>query len=282
MSSLRRHKKHIRHLTVTDNAVLLAALDSNLTDLLALTMQTFPNTSGTFSAEFSMNLVGDSPSVSESGASRWKTVVLRDMFASYYRRGEAACIRASWLLVLENPGLQHLVFMWNWNILFSEVKWGANKYRTPVPLPGLMVKGFLDRVFRWLTSIRHVNIGLYTDNYLLSNLPTLLPNITTFVHSGVVFFDAIAIQLAPYPKLKCLTFSQDSGGYIDDDDDTENSGVNMETPMNILEYLSLESFVFTNYRGHIKLLNPRVRFPRIKKMRSYSKIVGPSIVRQAL
>ncbi|KAF8940600.1 hypothetical protein BGZ47_007694 [Haplosporangium gracile] len=262
---------HIRHLTVTNNAALLAALDSNLTDLLSLTMQTFPNTSDTLSEGFSKSLIGDNPFASGSGASRWKTMVSREMFASHYRRSETACTRASWLLVLENPGLQHLVFEWNWHILCLEVNWGADKYRKSVPPPELMAKGFLDRVFGRLTSVRHVNIGFYIDNYLLSNLPTLCPT----SHQ----IEQLRACVVAFPNLRhfsILRFKNDKDGYIGDDDGAENGGVNMETPTNVLEYPSLESFAFTSYRSHTtKLLNSQVRFPRTKKMRLYSKIVGP-------
>jgi hypothetical protein len=149
------------------------------------------------------------------------------------------------------------------------------------------------------------------DNYICSNLATLLPNVTSFVYTGQAYFGTVAIQLAPRPELKRLTFQHcininqfqalvvafpdlrhlsifsfknNNGSYSDDD---EATGVNMETPMYVLEYPSLESFVFTNDFGHrrghiIKLLTSRIRFSRIKEMKSYAKIVGPSLVRQAL
>lgn len=67
---LQRRKTRIRDLTVTDNAVLLAALDSNLTDLLSLTMQSVPSTQGNFSEEFSKSLIGDNPSASDSASNQ--------------------------------------------------------------------------------------------------------------------------------------------------------------------------------------------------------------------
>ncbi|KAF9139625.1 hypothetical protein BGX30_007679 [Mortierella sp. GBA39] len=310
---LRRHKEHIRHLTVTDNAVLLAALDSNLTDLLSLTMMPEPNTLGTFSDEFSKSLIGDNPSTSDSGSNRWKIAVQRQAFASGYRRGEAGCTRASWLLVLENPGLQHLVFEWNWNILGFNARW--NKHKCYHPLPPS--KDFLDRVFSGLASVRHVRIGFFIDTYLFSNLSTLLPNVTSFVYTGQVYFNPVTIQLVPRPELKRLVFNggidirqfrslvvafpnlrhlsilrfkDNEGNYSDDDVDAKATGVNMETPMDVLEYPSLESLVFAdshgsygNNHGYItKLLASRIRFPRIREMKSYVDIVGPSVVRQAL
>lgn len=211
---------------------------------------------------------------------------------------------------MENPGLQHLVFEWNWSILGFNVSWGIDKYRYAVPLPGLLTKDFLSRVFSRITSVRHVNIGFNIDGYLLSNLATLLPNVTSFVYTRQVFFDTVVIQLAPRPELKRLEFQQgidieqlraivvafpdlrhlsilrfknDNGGYNDEDHDAEYTGVRMETPMDVLEHPSLESFVFTHKRGHItKLLASRIRFPKIKEIKSYSMIAGPDVVRQAL
>ncbi|KAF9538817.1 hypothetical protein EC957_006189 [Mortierella hygrophila] len=252
---LRRHKEYIRHLTVIDNAVLLAALDSNLTDLFSLTMVAELNTRYAFPEKFSKNLIGVNPSASNSGSNRWKTAVQREAFASGYRRGE--------LDVLGHRGY------WCWKILDYNT-WcssGTGKY--------------------WTSK----ESAVYFNPVTIQLAPR--PELKRLIFQGGIDIRQLRSLVVAFPNLRHLSipqFKDKEDKYSDDDVDAEAMGVSMGIPMVVLEYPSLESLVFDDgygrcgydYGNIIKLLTSRIRLPRIKEVKSYTDIVGPSVVRQTL
>ncbi|KAF9131830.1 hypothetical protein BG015_003808, partial [Linnemannia schmuckeri] len=73
-------------------------------------------------------------------------------------------------------------------------------------------KSFLTSVFSTLAAIRHLNIGKRADDFLLSNMTTLLPTLESFVHSGqtAVFDYKTLASSTPHHNLRSLAFTHES------------------------------------------------------------------------
>lgn len=220
---IREHRHHINDLTVTSNSVLLASLDNNLTRLQCLKLVWADSTSCMHPQEFmdeknaSNNSNGDDDGGEGVGTPFSETLdecpweeeeeVPRTVITELYH-GDAALTRASWLLVLRNPGLRELTFKWSWpKVGFKKVLVPRSQSVLHYTLHSERA-AFLTATLSRLSALRHLEIGYGAYDYLLCHLTAILPRLESFIHVDRVNFDPKEIESAmPHRSLKRLEFS---------------------------------------------------------------------------
>ncbi|KAF9539021.1 hypothetical protein EC957_005850 [Mortierella hygrophila] len=192
-----------------DVAILNAALKANLTALQSLT---FSNLDLSWlcmnGKEYDLDRELLSPIPNE-----WETLVPRSTFWSHARNtrvlNQTMAVSA---FVLSNPGLQRLAFnsvlpLDNFAIAITTTSYPLRFVYNLTPAS----ESFLTSTFSTLTKIRHLDIGMHADDYLFSNMGTLLPTLWSFVHSGRTEFDYRTLALSiPHSNLRSLAFTKGS------------------------------------------------------------------------
>lgn len=203
---IQRHRLHIRDLKVKDLGLLCAAFEANLTGLVSLRLD---------SSEFkSLSYFKSEPnSMSSLVPENFDELIPKTAFDnSIYAGKYMDYTRAFWRLVLMNPGLRRLIFHRNWCSsgildLMTNVSEATNPdgmvTRTLTPTS----RSFLLNVLSRLRSLRHLQIGLRTDEFLLCNLNSYLPDLESFVHDEVVDFNPRTVRIDPHRNLRSLKFT---------------------------------------------------------------------------
>ncbi|KAF9102452.1 hypothetical protein BGX29_004595 [Mortierella sp. GBA35] len=322
---LQTHRHHIRELMVTDDAVLFASLNADLTGLQTLSLtwnhqepnllenvpldsdgsqdgggaQNDPGNEDSGSIhdhggyEISGGYEGD---VSESDADLWQSLIPTSAFVEPYYPWTLARTRACWRLILTNPGLRHLVLEELLPILELEANWSEDPDNEIPPVLTPTSRNFLVDAFSRLTSIQHIEIGMIADDFLLGNLATLLPNLTSFIHSDVAYFDPSTILSTPHRALKKLEFK---GGIstsqfraivvafpalshltlLEFDRDSD-SGACAAARKEVLVHASLEHLSI-RYDNCLRL-DARTRFPKITQLNGDVEISCANDIRKIL
>ncbi|KAF9091387.1 hypothetical protein BGX23_005230 [Mortierella sp. AD031] len=114
---------------------------------------------------------------------------------------------------------------------------------------------FLNVAFSRLSPLQHLDVGLRADDFLLSNLATALPNLTSFVHSELSRFTIR--NFARWVNGDFIySFRGDGGANYD----------NEVAQKEFLEFSSLESLVTSTLDQDFKgFLGSRIKFPRLTK-----------------
>ncbi|KAG0377541.1 hypothetical protein BGX24_005924 [Mortierella sp. AD032] len=206
-----KYKKHICDLTVTNHGELLASLDSNPTELHSLTLKRIAVNSVSFMEAYDTERSVDERYRDGKGeyslvlnTCPWKDAIPREAFDQDYS-GEAALTRGSWLLVRNNPNLRRVAFDSTWGALSFKITQGFFGY------PCLMQPesvSCLTEILSMLQSLQHLEIGSRADDYLFTNLATILPNLESFVYSAPACFMPWDILMQPHRALKRLVFKE--------------------------------------------------------------------------
>lgn len=235
--------QYIRHLVVTNEMVLIAALEAKLSGLLSLTFgfhawepdddddsgdnngcgsddddDDDDDTSN--SDDSGNNNVNDTRKINSrmltlldaQGTDRlWEISVPIAVFDGSSGDGSSmALTRACWRLVLLNPNLCRLHL--NRKDIENNIHPFSIQRKAGAP-PVLSSAGqdFLRRALSGLWRLQHLEMGLDADNFLLCNLATLLPNLVSFIHVDRATFDPVVLQQAPaHSVLKVLDFREAS------------------------------------------------------------------------
>ncbi|KAF9132692.1 hypothetical protein BGW39_011555 [Mortierella sp. 14UC] len=308
---LRTYKKYIRDLTVTDAAVLLWALDNDVRDLRSLTMEY--STSIFWCLEGLTGLDDNdrgSKRVAESAIQSHScdTVIPRSAFGDDEDDEKIQLTRATWLLVSRNSGLRCLAFDFAWCVDWIETHLSDDPEYEALPILHPRSIGCLPEILSRLPWLRHIEIGIGADDYLLTQLATVIPNLESFIHSDLVKFDPQAIALQPpHRALKRLVFcsaisskqlraivlafpemqhlevrnveTENKGNISNDGNDELEEAAGAE----VLECSLLTALVVNdeaiNFPG---IFNSLVRFPRITGLSWYVGITGLDMIRQVL
>lgn len=232
-------QQYIRHLHVTKEMVLIAALETKLRGLLTLTFgfHAWEPDDDDDSSDNDGSGSGDDDDISNSDESDNKNVNdtqkissrmlpilegqgtdrLRDIsvpfaiFDSSSGDGSNMTLtRACWRLVLLNPNLIRL-YLNRKDIKNNIHSFSIQKKAGAPPVLSSAGQDFLRRVFSGLWRLQHLEMGLDADNFLLCNLATLLPNLVSFVHIDRATFDPAVLQQTPaHSVLKDLDFREAS------------------------------------------------------------------------
>ncbi|KAH7052985.1 hypothetical protein BKA57DRAFT_436126 [Linnemannia elongata] len=178
------HKLWIRDLAITDVSVLYAALGANLTDLTSLSLVCRLT-------DYSEHDL-DVPLPDDLGE-----LVPLAAFSPYIHPGFDRT-RVFWRLVLSNPGLRRLIISINSDLMeFADLHMSLS-------LPPA-TESFLHSVFTNLHAVRHLEVGLGADDYLLANLATQFPSLESFSYWGLDFVKSQSLTTLPHLNLRTLT-----------------------------------------------------------------------------
>ncbi|KAF9912682.1 hypothetical protein EC991_009418 [Linnemannia zychae] len=287
-------KEYIRNLTVVDNGQLLASLDSDLTGLHSLTLKRVGGSYWLKETEFFDDGTSNNMDGNVMFSQACKTRPWDDLIPIYTFTGtdlgEATQGRASWLLVLNNPDLRQLIIDRSWGSYSFKTTWvfgfaGTNRAickRSATVLSETLSK---------MTLLQHIEIGLCADDYLLTNLVTILPNLTSFVHSGDAEFDPqVIMSQLPHQALKQLVFkkaitvkqlraiatvfpvlvhlsAERFGSHHLRSRNNLDSDGNLVPSMEVLEWKTLESLKVTGTTFDANgVLDAHIRLPRVVRL----------------
>lgn len=178
------HKLWIRDLAITDVSVLYAALGANLTDLTSLSLVCRLT-------DYSEHDL-DVPLPDDLGE-----LVPLAAFSPYIHPGFDRT-RVFWRLVLSSPGLRRLIISINSDLMeFADLHMSLS-------LPPA-TESFLHSVFTNLHAVRHLEVGLGADDYLLANLATQFPSLESFSYWGLDFVKSQSLTTLPHLNLRTLT-----------------------------------------------------------------------------
>ncbi|KAG0063419.1 hypothetical protein BGZ89_009886 [Linnemannia elongata] len=178
------HKLWIRDLAITDVSVLYAALGANLTDLTSLSLVCRLT-------DYSEHDL-DVPLPDDLGE-----LVPLAAFSPYIHPGFDRT-RAFWRIVLSNPGLRRLIISINSDLMeFADLHMSLS-------LPPA-TESFLHSVITNLHAVRHLEVGLGADDYLLANLATQFPSLESFSYWGLDFVKSQSLTTLPHLNLRTLT-----------------------------------------------------------------------------
>ncbi|KAK3831136.1 MAG: hypothetical protein J3R72DRAFT_478582 [Linnemannia gamsii] len=271
-----KYKKHICDLTVTNHGELLASLDSNLTELHSLTLKRIAVNSVSFMEAYDTERSideryrdGKGEYSSVLNTCPWKDAIPREAFDQDYS-GEAALTRGSWLLVRNNPNLRRVAFDSTWGALSFKITQGFFGY------PCLMQPesvSCLTEILSMLQSLQHLEIGSGADDYLFTNLATILPNLDLIVLLKRLVFKeristeqlrAIAVALPALIQLSFPEVFNRIEGFINMTGNNHRNGPDMRKA---LECKLLECFDITGRCADLNgVLGALIRFPRIKQL----------------
>ncbi|KAG0271077.1 hypothetical protein BGZ95_001182 [Linnemannia exigua] len=291
---LRKHKQHIRNLTVVNSGQLLASLNNNLTELHSLTLRHGDNERQYIEKKYGLK---ESVSVwnkddkdmfsSALNICPKEEVIPNGVFVQSNSRADALT-RASWLLVRNNPNLRRIVFDETWDTLSFRNKWN------PVTSSDIMHHKsvtFLTKALSRQRSLQHIELGCDADDYLLANLATI-PSLKSFVHSEypVKFHPQVLRLQPPHCALKRLVFIEcisskqlrslavafPALNYLsaqnifeceeDVNNHTGNKYSNGAEKAEVLEWNSLKAFNISGQTNDFRgILQAQVRFPRITR-----------------
>ncbi|KAF9551791.1 hypothetical protein EC957_004114 [Mortierella hygrophila] len=225
---MRVGQQYIRHLLVTREMVLIAALEAKLTGLLSLTLNSYTwepdddDGGGDGDDDVSNdddsgnNDVNDTRKIysrmeAQETDSLWDISVPIAAFDGSSGGGSSlALTRAFWRLVLLNPNLGRL-YLERADIKDVIHSFSIQKKAGASPLLSSAAQDFLRGAFSGLWRLQHLVMGLGADNFLLCNLATLLPSLVSFVHVDRATFDPVVLQQAPaHSVLKDLKFREAS------------------------------------------------------------------------
>ncbi|KAF9139624.1 hypothetical protein BGX30_007678 [Mortierella sp. GBA39] len=224
---MKKHNQHIRHLTVKDKMVLIAALEAPLTGLHSLTLEleiweldaddeeSDVNKSNTWISMMLAAIAETSP---------LKSLVPESAFAEDTEGNRATLdwTRACWLVVFMNSALRRLTYGGYSSLRYvnflatqsPEEEGGGSSAAgvtedTKMPVLTSVSESFLVDILSRLSRLRHLELGMNADNFIFHNLATLLPNLDSFVHVDRAFIHTGAVQLAsPHQALRILDFQQ--------------------------------------------------------------------------
>ncbi|KAF9151292.1 hypothetical protein BG015_006858 [Linnemannia schmuckeri] len=221
---MNQHNQHIRHLTVKDKMVLIAALEAPLTGLHSLTLEleiweldaddeeSDINKSNTWISMMLAAIAEKSP---------LEVMVPEAAFADDSEGDQARLdwTRACWLTVLMNSALRRLTYGGYSSLRYvnslatqppkEQEGEGGSLGESKMPLLTSVSESFLVDTLSRLPRLRHLELGMNADNFIFHNLETLLPNLESFVHVDRAFIDTGAVQLAsPHQALRILDFQQ--------------------------------------------------------------------------
>lgn len=181
-----KHKLWIRDLAITDVSVLFAALEANLTDLTSLSLACSLMTY--LERNLGVPLPGDLDELVPPAA-----------FSPYIPGYPGIdTTRVFWRLVLSNPRLRRLTIHEHSHSLEF-----ADQHMASILPPA--IESFLHSVFSTLHAVRHLEVGLGADDYLLANLATHFPKLETFSYWGLGFVKGQPLTATPHPDLHTLT-----------------------------------------------------------------------------
>ncbi|KAG9066949.1 hypothetical protein KI688_012861 [Linnemannia hyalina] len=232
---MRVGQQYIRHLLVTREMVLIAALEAKLTGLLSLTLDSYTwepddddggsdgdddvsngDDSGNNGDDSGNNDVNDTRKIYSrmkalGSDSLWDISVPIAAFDGSSGGGSSLTLtRAFWRLVLLNPNLGRLCLE-RADIEDGIHSFSIQKKAGASPVLSSAGQDFLRGAFLGLWRLQHLEMGLDADNFLLCNLATLLPSLVSFVHVDRATFDPVVLQQAPaHSVLKDLKFREAS------------------------------------------------------------------------
>lgn len=228
---MRQNNQHIRHLTVKDKMVLVAALEAPLTGLQSLTLEleifeldandkdSDINKSNTWISLLLAVITEQSP---------LELLVPESAFADDAEEDPARLdwTRACWMAVFMNSALRRLTFGGYSSLRYvnslatqylEEGKEGGvslaagMKKESNMPVLTSASESFLGDTLSRLPRLRHLELGMNADNFIFHNLAALLPNLDTFIHADRAFIDTKTVQLtSPHQALRILDFQNAS------------------------------------------------------------------------
>ncbi|KAF9131779.1 hypothetical protein BGW39_001314, partial [Mortierella sp. 14UC] len=292
---MQTHGQHIRHLKITTEMTLVAALESNLEGLVSLrfslAVEGLEKNDSDDDSNGDNN--GDSNDKSDKkfpglltflAADRtnnlWEDRVPNTAFDNHWDRNlSMEFTRACWRLALLNPGLNRLV------VDDPDGLRGARSFTELGVVEAAASESFLVNAMATLSGLQHLELGLGADNFLLCNLTTLLPNLVSFAHIDQVTFDPTVLQLKPahhslkelelrravltstqlraivmaFPALTRLSILKNRRSFL-----YTNEKVASITTMDYdcLEHSSLTSLEIRG-QPYINILRSGIRFPRV-------------------
>ncbi|KAF9292793.1 hypothetical protein BGZ88_006107 [Linnemannia elongata] len=224
----------VRELVVTDNTVLLAALEVRLEELEGVRFRRVRLEDWKLEEEFwwEKRCLQDITSTPSSSAVKtldtcpWKDVIPRSVFHDWYR-GPAARTRATWFLIRNNPGLKGLSFHKSWSNLKFENGYQPDYTRNQglyiMPLPLYLrdeAESFLQEMFSThIPELKHLEMGHGIEGSLLNVLGKFLPQLESFVQSERVCLYGFAVRMlneeaerAPHTSLRRLVVKGELSG----------------------------------------------------------------------
>ena len=312
---MRIGQEYIRHLHVTEEMVLIAALEAKLTGLLSLTFDYLawdPDDDGEDDSDGSEgdgDVSGDDDcdnnddndtrkiysrmlTVLEArgaDSSRDISVPISAFDGSSGGGSRMTLTRACWRLVLLNPNLDRL-YLNHKDINNGILSFSIQKKTSASPVLSSAGQNFLRSALLGLWRLRHLEMGLGADSFLLCNLATLLPTLVSFVHVDRATFDSVVLQQAPaHSVLKDLEFREalltpgelravvvafpaltrlsiDGTRALDIIDSYDDNLTKATTDRDILEHSSLTTLQILR-QPCIDILRCRIRFLRITELR---------------
>lgn len=307
---LKKHNQHIRHLTIKDKMVLIAALEAPLTGLHSLTLELEIWELDADDEESDINKCNTWISIllaaiTEKGT--LESLMPESAFMEDTERDQARLdwTRACWLAVFMNSALRRLTYGGYSSLRYvnslatrSPEEEGAEggsfaagmTEDSKMPVLTSVSESFLVEILSRLSRLRHLELGMNTDNFIFHNLATLLPNLESFVHVDRAFIHTGAVQLASphqalqildfqqvsitasqlraivaaFPVLRRLSITQARSRIYDVNYDKYNiltSSTSFQAE-GVLEHSSLTSLSI-RHQPHIDFLRSRTRFPRI-------------------
>lgn len=226
---MKKHNQHIRHLTVKDKMVLVAALQAPLTSLHSLTLELEIWELDTDDEESDINKCNTWISMMLAALaeeSLLESSVPESAFAEDTEGDQARLdwTRACWLAVFMNSALRRLTYGGYSSLRYvnslatqSPKEEGAEGGSSAVgftedsklPVLTSVSQSFLVDILSRLSRLRHLELGMNADNFIFHNLVTLLPNLESFVHVDRAFIHTGVIRLAsPHQALRILDFQQ--------------------------------------------------------------------------
>ncbi|KAF9145715.1 hypothetical protein BGX30_007308 [Mortierella sp. GBA39] len=298
---MRVGQQYIRHLLVTRERVLIAALEAKLTGLLSLTLDCYAwepdndddvsngDDSGNNDVNDTRKIYSRITVLEAQGADSLRdiSVPIAAFDGSSGGGSSLTLTRAFWRLVLLNPNLGRL-YLKRTDIKDGIHSFSIQKKAGASPVLSPAGQDFLRGAFSGLWRLQHLEMGLDADSFLLCNLATLLPSLVSFVHVDRATFDPVVLQQAPaHSVLKDLRFREASmtpgelraivaafpaltrlsiNAPLFFPDSYDVNLAKATTDRDILEHSSLETLEILR-QPCIDILRCRVRFLRITELR---------------
>ncbi|KAG0284329.1 hypothetical protein BGZ96_011290 [Linnemannia gamsii] len=213
-SLLSSYKNSIRSLRLLDITTVSAALEANLAGIHHLCvgydrMETHEDYERYYEGDDLSTDAVPGFSVWSPLPTEWDEMIPRAAFQEYKDEDSPRLnvSRAFWRTIQANSGLRQLIID---EADLSEFARIAPGKRWPSYSGALTpaADSFLERTFSKLQSLLHLDVGMHIEDFLLSKLAVLLPNLESFVHSSFPNFDSISLSSTLHHNLRILAFSR--------------------------------------------------------------------------